>query len=410
MRISLLLQREPFGEILERTLNDFLTNLFQKEFSVKWQSGRGNERATLNGQEWICNPYINAIFVPGVDRKALLPVIKEFSRSLVWWRRPLQKGYVELAGSRFFSRLLAQATINISPVIPNHDALCFLGGNHHLRLLDSQKGINFVIRKFGSNNEFLTNEIKVRQQYEFLPAPRIFEVAHDKSWYNEELIFATAINRLEEASIRQTAVEETLASLIRLYEITERSVKTSEYVSGLVEKITSRIEANPVFSADELRSLLFTIDLLQGVVFHYCENEIPLVQSHGDFQPANILYSDSDKKNWLIDWEYTDLRQPAYDSLVFSLASRHPHGLNHKINRALSGNHADCEWLLSQNNWVNWNDPKIRRACLALFLLEELDLKSNEMDNSLFIAIDPGFPIFLNEVKVTLNSLNRDLP
>ena len=40
MRISLLLQREPFGEIVERTLATFLESWTGQPHEVRWYGGR----------------------------------------------------------------------------------------------------------------------------------------------------------------------------------------------------------------------------------------------------------------------------------------------------------------------------------------------------------------------------------
>ena len=60
---------------------------------------------------------------------------------------------------------------------------------------------------------------------------------------------------------------------------------------------------------------------------------VDTAQSHGDFQPANILIPTvSDQRNvYLIDWEYTDKRCRWYDAMVFVLNSRSPIGLAGRV-------------------------------------------------------------------------------
>src|SRR4029453_14803805 len=111
--MSLLLEREPLGGILERTLGDFLGSRRKEHVSVRWYPGpfgRAAGRAP-DEQRWICNVYLKAIFVPGAgpDPDVLEPVRREFSRSTVLWCRPVQAAYVAAATSRMLAAHMAQA-------------------------------------------------------------------------------------------------------------------------------------------------------------------------------------------------------------------------------------------------------------------------------------------------------------
>src|SRR6266404_3505895 len=99
MRISLLLQREPFGNILEKTLAAFLYSRTGNCHAVSWY-GRKTDLKTLRRcgrQPWLGNVYLNAIFAPDVAPSTLAPVCREFSHSETWWKRPAQRAYVALS-------------------------------------------------------------------------------------------------------------------------------------------------------------------------------------------------------------------------------------------------------------------------------------------------------------------------
>ncbi len=154
MRISLLLQREPFGRILEKTLKVFLDEKFKGTYRVKWSKTKSFDTESSDSQHWLCNYYLNAIFVPEVSRSTLNPVIQEFSRSIKSWRIPLQKLYVYLATTLLANRF-AGAHIYIYPPISNPHGILIIGGNHHIRLLDYNQNCCFVIHKDGFDDTFL---------------------------------------------------------------------------------------------------------------------------------------------------------------------------------------------------------------------------------------------------------------
>lgn len=393
MRISLLLEREPFPEIFERTLTGFLRDRTGETHEVRWHAGKP---ASPKGQVWLCNQYLNAIFVQGVRQSVLEPVLREFSRSTKPWRTPLQKLYVSLATARHTSAWFAGAFVEIDAPLAGAEDCLILGGNHHLRFLDYRKGCCFVIRKSGFSADFFTAELRVRQGNPYLPVPLIQEVAADGSWYSEALVFGTPINRLWDRHQAEWAVQEVLPPLLRLYEETKEDMTTAEYVHSLVERLKGLIAANRHLPTPEQGDLLREVERLGRVAVSATDNGVTrTVQSHGDFQAANILYDD-DKRGWLIDWEYTGRRQVAFDALVCGLNSRYPSGLTRRI-AELVRNRCLPDDTLVGDTLVQWAGS-VGRGGIALFLLEELELRLREVDNQLFKTLGVGFALFREEM------------
>ena len=185
MRISTLLAREPFGNILEQTLTDFFSISFDRSCKVTWR--QGTRTRCGEGQIWFCNPYLNIIFRPGINRDPLLPAVYEFSRSARPWRTPINRLYVMLATNRYTASLLATATVEIEPSVPHADDMVIIGGNHHIRLLDYHKQCCTIINKHGYSVKFMKNEVTVRSSHPYLPSPRLLAKSEDGSWYSEEL-------------------------------------------------------------------------------------------------------------------------------------------------------------------------------------------------------------------------------
>jgi choline/ethanolamine kinase len=401
MRISLLLQREPFGKIFEKTLTGFLQSRFGQSYTIKWRAA--SSLSNPNSQVWLCNPYLNAIFVNKVHKEVLLPVIQEFSRSAKWWRRPFQKLYVDLSTKHWTCKWFAPYIVEISPSLKEAKNLLILGGNHHIRLLDYNEGTAFVIQKVGFDRELVVNDVRVRKENPYLPSPRIHEISEDGSWYSEELILGTPINRLQSVAQGKRAMKDVMTTLSQLYEKTARKVNAAEYASDIITRIEGQIRKCSHFGRKTGDNLLKDLLELNKIIRHRQNKEIVVARTHGDFQPANILLGE--EQTWLIDWEYTAERQIAYDGLVLALEARSSLGLGQRVFQAINDDVPECEQLLSTIPYVKWRDRVERCTILTLFMLEELDLKIMEVGNPMLFSLDRGFEAFWKEAKQAIQDI-----
>ena len=354
MRISLLLQREPFGKILEKTLTGFLRSHFDQFYTVKWRKASSLANSNPNSQVWLCNPYLNAIFVNKVHKEVLLPVIQEFSRSAIWWRRPFQKLYVDLSTRQWTCKWFAPYIVEISPPLKGTENILVLGGNHHIPLLDYNEGVAFVIQKVGFDRELMVNDMRVRKENPYLPSPVIRDIAEDGSWYSEELILGTPINRLKDVEQGKRAVKDIIMPLFQLYEKTARKVNAVEYASDIITRIDGRIRKCSHFDRKTGDNLSKNLLEFNKIIRRWQNKEVVVAQTHGDFQPANILLGE--EQAWLIDWEYTAVRQIAYDGLVLALEARSSQGLGQRVLQAINDDVPECGQLLSTIPYVRWRD------------------------------------------------------
>ncbi len=401
MRISLLLQREPFGKIIEQTLLVFFQKHFEQKISVKWYSKK-KYIPSNSGQIWFCNPYTNTIFTAAVKQNALQPALNEFSRSRIWWRRPIQKLYVFLASCRFSSSFLAPYAILVSPPVNESENFVILGGNHHIRLIDSKTNQCFVICKSGFDKDMMALDINIRQQHPYLPAPKIYDYDRDFTWYSESFITGTPINRLEKINRGEIALKQVSMALKKLYEETLEDYSLVHYSESVMDRIEIALEQNSRLSLNEKRLFCSVLKDLKQIVSTSQNNMVPVVQSHGDFQPANILLDE--EKSWLIDWEYTRKRQFGYDGLVFFLESRFPGGLAVRVKNALIGKLMVDKSLFG----FDWADKEKRRISLALFLLEEIDLHLMENACPMIHTIDKGLFVFIEQAAIATRDLMGD--
>ncbi len=389
MRISLLLEREPFGRILEETLPPLLSALGGRSHAVRWYgSGRVDAR---DGQPWLCNARLNAIFRPAATDASFAPVVREFSRSVRWWSRPLQRAYVAAAIRRPTAAWLADGGMVVSPPLENADALVILGGNHRLRVVDGPAQVCHVIAKAGSDPAFLRAELALRRSAPDLPIPRLCSVAPAEDWFTEELIPGTPLNRVAGSGDRARAFAAARAALGRLVGRTLRPVGVKDYVDSLVRDVEDARSAASLLASATLgrtaASLARVVERLPG------PSTVDTAETHGDFQPGNVLVARDGV--WLIDWEYTGRRQAGFDLLTHGLAARFPVGLAARVHDAASGGLGR-----TMDGWpgVDWSTADARRRTLALFLLEELVVRVRENASPHFRALTPGTPCLFEEI------------
>jgi len=402
VRISSLLRREPFGEILERTLAQFLSERFDGQWEVHW-----NVRSPFRGykkteQLWYCNPYINAIFVFDADPAIFEPVRSEFERSVIRWRRPIQRAYIYWATHLPTASWLASYQVSIMPPIPQAEQVLIIGGNHRLRVFDASNKQVYVLKKAGFDPRYMARELQVRSLDIDLPVPRIQEVAQDETWYCEEYICGTPINRLKDPEMVSIALEMALSALERLAQVTARTLEIQSYVEQIITRIVAQVDENDLLTPEQRTVINSWIgqSLHWLKRFYSTDETIETVWAHGDFHPANILMSDDRTRIWLIDWEYSTRRQASYDGLVYALKSRFPKGLSQRMSASLVDNTFWQQPVLSEGQRLSLSirDKNCTRQVLLLFLLEELDLHLEENTIPSFFRLTPAFTDFLNEL------------
>ena len=378
MRISLLLEREPFGQILAATLAWFWSERYGAPYRVEWVP---RTVATIPGaQTWYCNPHLNAIFTQDATNVVFGPARGEFGRATSVLRRPAQALYVRAATSRAFARRLAWPALQVTPTVPDADSILILGGNNRIRLIDFLSGESHVVAKSGLGTEFIDREIEVRTGFETL-APKLHEIDPAHRWFSEECIVGTPQNRLDSARTAHDAMETASLALHELHQATIRQEPATEYVSALTEEVRAQVQAHP-WLTDEMRNGIETdTSIMGGLVQRFAASApaFETAQTHGDFQPANILVAGSDV--WQIDWEYTARRHVAYDPLVYHLEARSPQGLARRVRALASGAMVDS--LRSVWPWYPWEARELRALSLAVFLLEELVFRLKESSNPL---------------------------
>lgn len=396
MRISALLAREPFGDIMSATLSTFLTSHLGTPRSVRWSASI--PRRTIAGQQlWLCNPYLNVVFQPDAPADAFDDARRNFGRSVRRWRQPFQHAYVGLATHPWSRRLFASAALTISPPLPDASGTILLGGNHRVRMLDRDRGRAYVICKAGFPRTFMKREIEGRQAAggDGVNLPAIYRHADDYSWFEEALICGTPVNRLADRREAKHALDAALSDLRRLAMRTLIERDGNEYVNATARAILSRAER---WEGPEKTGIRTAVDNLARLATR--GGSVALALTHGDFQAGNVLVSG--RTAWLIDWEYSGIRQALYDPLVFTLGSRFPRGLAARV-RALRAD--GSSFWTEFAAWPGAPDADRRIAVMALFTLEEALTFFEESDNPHFTRLPLGPAQFVEELPAIVGAL-----
>jgi len=370
MRIDLLLHRENFSEIFSQSFQQELNKQFNWSGKLIWKSIHLHDLFT---DVLLINHKLNVIYPNSISRKALRKITAEYAYHPNLFRRLLQMLFVRFATSFPFELFTTKAVIEVDPWLKEVDEWCIVPGNHAIRIVYLSQNLCRVFCKQGFNTKFIKNEIFVRKEYPFLPIPCLLDSDEDESWFLEERIIALPLNRIADQQINKEIISQARNALLELYRKSSQPVRLDEWTQNIRSSLHEAIESLPSIYKQHDRNKFYSISkILSKLVSGADEEWIDTVQSHGDFQPANIMVTTEDGVNqlYLIDWEYSQQRCLFYDAMVFSSQARSPKGLKFRLDALLSGRDESYLWC---------GCDKLQKWMLALFLMEDLLLKLQEL-------------------------------
>ncbi len=377
MKISTLIKREPFGDIFENTIMPFLHEYTGIEHKVCW-----NKNSVKSDQIWFCNPHINSIFIPKANKEIFSSIIGEYSSNPSSpWKNLVQKLYIYFSINKNTSKILCKYKISISPPIDTAKNKLIIGGNNKIRIIDINKSLVFVILKKGFNKKYLEKEIFVRERFPYLPIPKISNISKSKKWYSEEYIVGTPPNRLRN-NIGDIALINSLKMLFRLYKETKKDTSYLTYVNRIYQELTSNLDNLNFIESKTLSDLHNIINFIISY-FKKNDNDMVLAYSHGDFHPGNIICNDDNF--WIMDWEHSGEKSLSYDLIIMLLGARIESGYSKRL-LDIANNKVtdDKKRFISKWPYLNWNEFKIRKDYLLIFILEDLLFYLEEYNNMAF--------------------------
>jgi len=383
MKISVLIEREPFEKIFEETLASFLYDYTNLPHTVKWHTKNHDYQNTTSLQKWYCNPLINSIFIKNVGPQGFNSIKGEYvSNPLKPWQTPFQKLYFTLATSRPSASFFSKYIISIKPHIKGATNKLIIGGNTKIRIIDLHARNVYVILKNGFDNKYIEREINARLNISDVPIPELLSVDDGGSWYCEQYVSGIPPNRTGKRT-EQVILEKAIGCLKNVLTKTQQIIQVQEYGNSLHESIITNLHQIAYLDQNTKDQILSLASKLIVTLKKYNSLTITTSFCHGDFHQGNIL-TDGDKF-WILDWEFSGRKQSGYDLFILLLKSRITYGFSRRFYRLVSNNLDGNERKLI-DRWpgVTWSDSQWKQLHLFLFLLEELDFYICENNNRLF--------------------------
>ncbi|RFA29329.1 hypothetical protein CAI21_09660 [Alkalilimnicola ehrlichii] len=386
MKLSSLLQREEFWCAFSETISDYLASRFC------WQGRIERPASAHAGLPLRANIHTNLIYPSGMAGT----VLRRFAREYAVDRQPLKRiarqAYVTAALSPPFEWFLSRRYLQYTAPPPaNADSWVYLPGNHSIRVMDWQREVCHIVRKKGCSKHFLEAEIDVRSRFPWLPIPPLNAKGADNSWFEEPMLHGLPLARLSGSDEIDARWQDARSSLAKLYAQTRKERSLREHCDKQLISISAGCGKIPHF--DEL-GVLPAAQRLSHLAAAGPLQQIEVCQTHGDFNPSNVLCTE--ETTWIIDWEYSQERSRIHDALIFVLRAWHPPGMADRLRHAL--NHPTELTKAVQWTGAELNFDGSHRQQLAVFLLEETATFVNEAIGEGVLSPGPALSTFSKEL------------
>ena len=341
MRISLLEKREDFYGILEKTLKN--TDFFHQSNDIEI--------------EYFVNRYLNFIGSETLPQSVFNVIKNEYSISVNFWNKFLQKVYVDFSVRYFSNHYVAHKTIFLSKIFKDY---LIMGGNHRIRIFPKDLSHSVILLKEKENIKFCKNEIEFRSSNKIDYLPRLID--HGNYWIKEEYFDGIPINRLETGEKK----DKLILSLVKKYynDILinlSYELDINAYIDFIKNKLKKSLKDSSIVNESILKLVNTTLEKL----FELLNNKDILCSiSHGDLQHSNLLFRNGFIK--IIDWEHTDKRFYLYDLFILFSMQRTVNNIEASIE-----NYKKNIYSKNLNITIKTND-------IYLFLIEEIRFRVDE--------------------------------
>lgn len=406
MKISLLLEREPFDKIFEKTFSNFLSDYTNYSHNVKWYPKKHNKQYTTSGQKWYCNPLINSIFVKGAKPAVFDSISREYSHNpLRPMRSLIQKLYLSFSKNKLMAPLMAKYVIEIFPPIEDAKNKLIIGGNTKIRIIDVTNKKVFVILKEGFDKKYLERELYVREKFTYIPIPKIQEYGSNSLWYCEDYVSGVSPDRMH-GKMSKDVLWDAIEYVHKMLNETKKNEPLSKYVGSLFTKIVENVDQISILNKKMKTKIKDSASTLATHLNRYNNDSITTAYCHGDFQEGNIICDG--EKTWILDWEYSGRKQIGYDLFVLLLKSRVYKGFPIRFIRLMNNGIASNQMALI-NRWpeIDWGKKSNIKIYLLLFLLEELYFHLEENISTSFYELSRGLTALNKNIALIHNNLQN---
>lgn len=387
LRIDLLLKRENFQQVFEKSLESFWKNYFHKSIVVKWKRSSGGDL--------LVNPYLNIIYPKNIEKSLLYPIVAEYTFGQNLVKTYLQRLYCAASLSVLFKYLFSKGSIHIhGDTFP--ESWVIIPGNQTLRIVDTLKPESIVLLKNNFSSEALSREIELKKKYPFIRTPELLELG--QGYYKEKRIIALPVSKVSGEEVREDALAEAHFKLKRLLYETRRKVSFNNYLESLKKKVERQFEKIPdTFKPEVSDQLMVVIDSLK---LGLC-SEVYLSQTHGDWQEGNILVSTgsslgNEKNLFIIDWEFSGCRSILYDLFTMYFTSRSTKGIGQRVSLYLSGESKELSrWIPIESLQISSDEMS---CYYTLWVLEEISFRLDEASIPTLKEVPIGLKLFVDEL------------
>jgi hypothetical protein len=291
---------------------------------------------------------------------------------------------------------MAKYIVEISPPIEDAKNKLIIGGNTKIRLIDIGNKKVYVIMKNGFDKKYLEREIYIRDNFSYMPIPKLQSLSRNDLWYCEEYVSGVSPDRIGGQKGHNVLWEAT-QHIHKMLNSTKKREPLSGYVGYLQKRIIENVDQISHFDERVKQQIADLTSVLATHLNNYSDHSITTAYCHGDFQEGNIIYDG--EQTWILDWEYSEFKQIGYDLFVLLLKSRVSKDFSNRF-LILMNDELDDEQMGLINNWpeIKWDDKFFKKIYLFLFLLEELDFHIEENSNVSFFRESIGLTSFIREV------------
>jgi len=408
MKISLLLDREPFAEIVEETLSRYFSLVNSEPRNVSWEEGTPKISDLLDRKKglWLCNPEINAIFSAQAGSSVFQVPWREYLGGSSLSKVLAHGGYLTAATAPVSRWFAASFHLWIMPELDNADSTLIMGGNTRMHVVDYHLRRVTTVLKSRFTADFMRRELELRTSRDDLLAPPILEVLTDNRSFVEPLIQGTNADRLFNRGRAERALLEALGACEQLAASTTQTVAGDTWVGDTLGRCRRAVEMTAHSADEEFRTAL---DLAASLgdslndLGSLSEIGVEVGMSHGDLQAGNVLVEDD--KVWVIDWERADLRILEYDGLTLALDSRRERkGLVERTKQLIEGQRSDAVGQRVHERMFRSRQAPDGLRLALMFFLEEIRFCLEENASGPFKAPTPSLKALLEE----LGSLDRN--
>lgn len=378
MRIAEMREREDFGGVLAKTLEQAWSRTTGTPTTVTLEA-RGV------GQRWAVQPLLSAYYTHrlGLPGRRFLRDSFRISPSLV------RLGPQFILGTALATRtglaLTSSHGFRVTPAIAGDEDKVVMPGNRRLRIFDFARGECLVVTKAGFDTQAMAREIAARSGGPGGPFAPIAAHATDQSWFTEAILEGYALPRCPPWFDREGLARLAKSRLAAWSRQSSERVDAGAYAASLAKAIRVALVEVGAGAAVE-RSLGALVESARTL------GELAVANTHGDFQPGNIMVTAGGMDVTIIDWEHAARRASFYDAVVFDARARAGAGLAAR--------------LLATMARSNGPLPEPRRAALAMFALEDLRFVMEE--SQLFRRLSAGACAWIEALPALVPALRAE--